>query len=292
MHHSNRTLSTIIAGLLLLVAGGGAFAGETLHYLAEMRSALTLWNWSGIAKATLTTVDATRCPGGGGCRETEVWMTSEGGASVLESIYPLRWLYRTAYRPDEKATLAFEELRKRRKVDHGEYQWRHRVIWLAGGRDAATRYDFDEEGTAIPEALGSWITSNKAEGFSLKLKNTRSVPMPLPALDRWGTFQLLRSLDFAAGASWRLPGAGPKGPLTFAVTVERKENIQAAGRSWETWKVRIDEAKSEATGNDPAPLYAWIATDAARTPVRFDMDHDIGRLRLTLAEEQNAGSAF
>jgi hypothetical protein len=108
--------------------------------------------------------------------------------------------------------------------------------------------------------------------------------MTLPALDRWGTFQLLRSLDLAAGASWTLSGAGPKGPLTFEVAVEQKEGIRAAGRSWETWRVRIDEGESEATGTDPGPLYVWIGTDEARTPVRFDMDHDIGRLRLTLVE--------
>lgn len=274
----------MLAAFMLTLVSRSAIADETLQYVAEMRNALSLWNWAEVARATLTTRDTTSCPGGGECRETRVWMTSAGIASALESIYPLRWLYRTAYRPGEKATLAFEELRKRRKADPGEYHWRHRVIWLAGGRDAATRYDLDEKGTTIPAALGSWITSDKADGLPLRVKNTKSVPMPLPALDRWGTFQSLRFLELAKGASWKLPGAGPKGPLSFAVTVERKESIQAAGRSWDTWKVRVDESKIDASGKDSAPLFAWIATDPARTPVRFDMDHDVGRLRLTLIE--------
>jgi hypothetical protein len=272
------------AGLLFLVANRGAFAEETLHYLGEMRSALTLGIWSGVAKATLTTRDVTGCPGGGDCRETEIWMTSEGVSPQLEAIYPLRWLYRTAYRPGEQNTLAYEELRKRRKADPGEYEWRHRVIWLAGGSDAATRYDFDEDGADIPGEVGAWMTTDRAGGLNLRLGNSREVPMTLPALDRWGTFQSLRQADLAQGASWTLAGAGPKGPLRFEVTVEGKENIEAAGRSRETWKVRIDERETGGSGKDPEPLHAWIAVEAPHAPVRFDMDHDIGRLRLTLTE--------
>ena len=283
MRQVDRRLPYLLAGMLVL-ASCHASADETLRYVAEMRNALTLWNWSEVASATVTTRDVTGCPGGGDCRETSVWMTSAGSSSALESVYPLRWLYRTAYRPADRSTLAFEQLRKRRKAGRGEYPWRHRVIWLAGGGDTAARYDFDEKGGPVPPALGSWITADKAADVELRLKHTKTFTTPLPALDRWGTFQVLRSLDLARGASWTLRGAGTKGPLVFEVSVEPKEQIEAAGRTWEAWKVRIDEGRSEATGEDPEPLFAWIATDAARTPVRFDMEHDVGRLRLTLVD--------
>jgi hypothetical protein len=66
------------------------------------------------------------------------------------------------------------------------------------------------------------------------------------------------------------------------VTVEEQEVIQAGMRSWETWRIRAEERREGADGASVAPLYAWIATDTARTPVRLAIDHPIGQVRLTL----------
>ena len=269
----------------LLVFPGWAYSLETLTYRAELNSVLTLGAWATVGTVTVTSRDVGLCPGGGSCRLTEAWLTSEA-APALEALYPLRYLYRTAYRPVQGTTLAFEELRNRRNPDgSGEYGWRHRLLWLQGRRESAMRYDFEYEGDETPEDVALWIHSDKAGGQPLKVHNTREVPMGLPALDRLGGLDLLRRIELTPGVSLTSPGAGPKGPLTFVVTVEQSETVETApGHVRDAWRVRIEERRSGRDEPDPAPLYAWIADDAARTPVRFSMDHVIGRLRLTLEQ--------
>lgn len=269
----------------LLVLAGWAGAAETLTYRAELNSVLTLGAWATVGTVTVTSQDVDLCPGGGSCRLTEAWLTSEA-APALEALYPVRYLYRTAYRPMQRTTLAYEELRNRRNPDgSGEYGWRHRLLWLQGRQASAIRYDFEYEGEAIPGDVALWVHPDKAGGQALKVHNTREVPMGLPALDRLGGLDLLRRIELSPGVSLTSPGAGPKGPLTFVITVEQSEKLETApGQVRDTWRVRIEERHSGRDEPDPAPLYAWIADDAARTPVRFSMDHAIGRLRLTLEQ--------
>ena len=269
----------------LLVFSGSAYAAETLTYRAELNSVLTLGAWATVGTVTVTSQDVDLCPGGGSCRLTEAWLTSEA-APALEALYPLRYLYRTAYRPVQRTTLAFEELRNRRNPDRsGEYGWRHRLIWMQGRRESAMRFDFEYDGEEIPADLAGWIHSGNAGGQPLKVHNTREVPMGLPALDRLGGLDLLRSIELTPGVSLTSPGAGPKGPLTFVATVEQSESLEIApGQVRDAWRVRIEERRSGRDESDPAPLYAWIADDAARTPLRFSMNHAIGRLRLTLEQ--------
>jgi len=269
--------------LVLCAAAGQAVAEEVLHYDVKMRSALTLFSWSDMGDGKITTREAA-CPSdaAGACRETSVYMTSVH-SKLLESTYPLRYLYRTAYRLDDRVTLAFEELRRRREKEGLEgYQWRHRVIWLADLVDGkGQRYDFDETGEPVPPPVLDWITKDKAEGYILKAKTHREVPTQGPALDRWATMQLIRTLDLAEGKRIELAGQGTKGTLAFTVSVERPEKVELAGRSWQTWKVRIDEQDLRPKGED-STLVVWVTDDEARTPVKFEMDHDIGLLRFEL----------
>lgn len=266
---------------LLLIVAGNLSASETLTYRAELKSVLTLFSWAMVGTITVQSEDSTRCPGGGSCRETEVWMTSETAPS-LESLYPLRYLYRTVYRPDRQQTLAFEELRNRRNAADDVYPWRHRMLWLAGRDGSAMRFDFDGKGEAPPPDVAAWVHDDKIGEGNLRVKNSREVPMNLPAVDRLGGLDILRSMELAPGVTWTRAGAGPKGSLTFRVTVEDKETLVTGSRTWEAWRLKVEERRNREGERDPAPLYAWIADDAARTPVRFTMNHIVGSIRLTL----------
>lgn len=269
----------VVLAVLLAIPGTAAAGVERLTYRAELNSVLTLFAWAHVGTVTVTSRDVDICPGGGRCRQTEAWMTSES-APALETVYPLRYLYRTAYLPERGETLAFEILRNRRGAD--AYGWRHRVFWLHGQAETAIRYDLDAEGERASGDLADWAHTDKAGDLTLRVRNHREVSMRLPALDRLGGLDMLRAENLEPGASWRQAGAGPKGSLTFIVTVEEQEVIQAGMRSWETWRIRAEERREGDDGASAAPLYAWIATDAARTPVRLAIDHPIGQVRLTL----------
>jgi hypothetical protein len=212
-----------------------------------------------------------------------MWMTSEGSDSVLESAYPVRYLYTTVIRPEEKSTIYFEVVRRRNKVKNpGDFPWRHRLVWLQGGEQELHRLDLSNTGDEVPDAISPWVNREKAGGVKLMVKDQRRFPVKLPALDRWGAFELLRTLPLEQGAEWSLSGTASKAPLTFEILVEDSETLEAAGKTWDTWKIRIKERKHSAKREDADPLYVWISTDEARIPVRFTMDHDIGELRLTL----------
>jgi len=270
---------------MALACGCGAvWAQEVFRYDVELRSPVTLYSWADMGTGTVTTREAP-CPSKEGeCKETSVFMTSER-SKLLESTYPLRYLYRTAYRFDNRSTQAWEELRRKRdKEASAGYQWRHRVIWLVDVKDGGMRYDFDETGHAIPTPVASWITKDKAEGYPLKAKSERKVPTRGAALDRWGALQLVRTLEMKEGEKTSLAGQGSKGPIAFDVVVEKREKLDLAGRVRDTWKVRIDEKSLlNKDGDKDSKLYVWVADDATRTPVKFEMEHDIGRLRFSLA---------
>lgn len=268
---------------LLVFTTSGITASESFSYRAELNSALTLFTWAMVGTVSFTSREIGSCPGGGDCRQTEVWMTSES-APALESLYPLRYLYRTAYDPRRQQTLAFEELRNRRGAEHkGRYPWRHRMIWLQGREDGAIRYDLDDKGETPPAEVSAWIhDGSSAASGSLLVKNSREVPMTLPAVDRLGGLDILRAKDLKPGMSWTQAGAGPKGSLTFRVTVGEKEIIETASRQWSAWKLRVEEHRHREGAQNPPPLYVWIADDAARTPVRFSIHHLVGRIRLSI----------
>lgn len=265
---------------LLVIGPASVIADESLTYDAEIKSIATLGNWAVIGEARMDSRSGIPCSEGGQCSETQLWISSEGGSSLLESTYPLRYLYRTRYRLDTRATLAFEKLRKDRKdKGPGTYRWRHRVVWLPEGADHGMRYDLDASGEPMPEELAAWVTTAKAGDLRLGVKTARRVDMTLPALDRWGTFQLLRTMALERGASWRLVGADTRGNLEFAVEVRGREKLDAGGRTWNAWKVQILEHEP---GKPDEQILVWIGDDEAHTPVRIEMDHEIGRMRLTL----------
>ncbi len=218
------------------------------------------------------------------------WLSANRGVDDLRIStgagvsYPLRYLYRTAYDPDKQQTLVFEELRNRRDAGlAGRYPWRHRMLWLQGRKDGAIRYDFDDDGDTPPAAVSAWVHDGSIEAVrSLRVKNSREVPMILPAVDRLGGLDILRAMDLAPGASWTRAGAGPKGSLTFQVTVEDKEIIETDSRQWSAWRLRVEEQRHRQGAQNPPPLYVWIADDAGRTPVRFSIHHLVGRIRLSI----------
>ena len=88
-----RRIYPILWFLAALTLAGGASAEESLRYVAEVRSAVTLWSWAEVGEATVTTTRGVPCPGGGQCDETRVWITSEGEtdgrALGLESANPV-----------------------------------------------------------------------------------------------------------------------------------------------------------------------------------------------------------
>lgn len=267
----------LIASCLLSGLTGPAIAAERLEYKAEIKSPLTLWDWVYIGDATFDTRQDVAC-GEGLCHETRLWFTSENSDSLLETAYPLRYLYRSLYRLDEQSSFAFEIVRKERKhKGPGEYAWRHRVIWLAQNQ-GATRYDLAASGDALPQDVAAWITTAKAQALTLKAKNIRPVAMELPALDRAAAFQWLRTLDLKQGGRWSFRGADPHGNLGFEIKVQAREPFSAAGRQWHAWKLQVKEIEEKSSDI----LYIWLADDARRTPLRVEMNQSIGQLRLTL----------
>ncbi|MEN8174269.1 MAG: DUF3108 domain-containing protein [Pseudomonadota bacterium] len=257
-----------------------ATAEERLAYNAEYKGPVSVYAWIGMGSAWVTTRD-TPCPSADPCQVTELWMSSEG-KSTLESLYPTRYLYRTAYSLEKGDTLAYEKRRKKRKVeDAAEYQWKHRVVWLDRTGGSGTRFDLAYAGDPLPEAAAAWIDSSVATAGALKSKKNRKLERARPSMDRWAIFQYLRTLDLSAEKEFRFDGVNSKGPLDIRVTVEGREELEAAGETWSTYRLRILE-QSAREDKKAEPLYAWIADDARRTPVRFEMSHDIGRIRLTL----------
>ena len=125
-------------------------------------------------------------------------------------------------------------------------------------------------------------TAHKMSGAEPKIKDVKEKKVAANSLDRWAMIQLTRRLPLKKGYTKKFPGTSGKDHLTFELTVKGEEKIEAAGKTWKTWKLRLIE--HEKGDEDKPPLNLWIAQDENRTPVQVEMEESIGRARFMLVK--------
>lgn len=270
----------LLLALMLLVPIGASQAtrtsppeGEALRYLVSYRGIFSAMAWVDIADAVLRErqLDEAAEP----LRELALFVTSEPH-DFVESVYPFRYRARSLYVPAQPGSLAFERYKETSKRKHD-------LFWLDRDQGHVMRFRPDgqqPDRAELPPRLTALLDPQRqmrCEGLGAALDQS-------PVFDRLGLLRRLRTLDLRQ-RTHRVPVTDGKRRLTYRITREAEETVEAAGRRWPAWKLRVEQMVQHGSDDEPhRPVYVWLSRGAERLPLLFENSHAIGRFAVRLAD--------
>jgi len=209
----------------------------------------------------------TRFPGAGAYAEAHLRASSER-YPLVEAIYPIRYRFRSWYRPDGSGVLAAEYLEYGSAADR-----EHKLIYLDR-----------------PEApfITRRLERTLPDLASLERGDYRSPPSGgvRRIFDRLGLLQLVRGLELAPGREIEASVSNGSHLLRYLVKVESEVEIKVAGRPWRAFKVRFDGLREDKQGREKhahRPVFIWLSVDPRHIPLVAESRHSLGLFRVELA---------
>ena len=259
-----RYLLVAWAWLLLGLPTSAASAAEELHYRVSYRGIFSVGAEVSIADVVLRTrTPAAQSP----YAESELVASSEAYAHV-ESIYPIRYRFRSWCWRDRSAVLASEYF------EYGDPRdTEHKLIYLdRPGKPFVSRPVSREAPLDIPV-----LRSGAYEPVAAKGERR--------AFDRLGLLQRIRGSDLHPGAVVESVVSNGSRMLRYRAKVEKAMPLRVAGREWSALKLRFDGLETDAHGNQKhshRPVYIWVSADPSHIPLLAESRHALGRFRVEL----------
>ncbi len=264
--------------LSLLLAAQSLHAAERLDYLIEYKGLLSGYGWTDVSRASITTSRRADCAGRGSCMVSTATLSSKG-YKVLEAVFKVRFHYRSFYQLNHLLTLAFETREKKYSKQYMPYGYKHSLAVMSRGADTIDYYKLGSKGDPLPAAVKPFVATDHKPAEKIRVKKVKHKPVVKNALDRMTLLQRVRSSPLKVGYKASYAGTDGRNKLMFRVTVVGTEDVKAAGKSWETWKVRIDELEK---GEKPVSLHVWISRDSRHIPVFIEIESSFGEARFHL----------
>ncbi len=262
-----------VFGYLMLALVSAAGAVEQLDYRVTYRGVFSVGADLPIADLSLATRRKFRSDFG----EAQLNVTS-GAYPFVESVYPIRYRFRSWTEPKAKGLLGFESYEHTRDR-------RHRLYLRGPSHSGVRRYDLTSgEGRAQLAQLAAGRRPSEVAASSRAL------------FDRLGLLQVVRAAQLHSGAEFKFPVTSGRSRFEYIVRVEGEDSVRIADRLLRAWKVRFEAVEQLVDGRRATahrPIFAWLAQDAVHTPLRVDVRHPIGRFRIELAASalQASGSS-
>lgn len=258
-----------------------SFVGEELYYQLSYRGLFTAFAEMSVADASLAT-RLLEVPGKDKPLLESVLTVSSADYDFIEALYPFRYRLRTLYRLDPQGSLAFERIKRTRKLKHD-------LVWVdrEGGHIHRYRLGLKGEGPLLPVALAQWVGSS-----DLGYDDRRSVPLSPSlesgVLDWLSLLQALRGLPELPDNGLSLPVTDGRKQVIYQVQLEGAELLQANGRKWNTQKYSFTAGEVLDKGEEPPdhnPILVWLTVGPERMPVRLENVHDVGSFVIELREQ-------
>jgi hypothetical protein len=261
-------LPWLLLCLCLLGAGVSAAPGDTrggtLHYRVSYQGILSAGSRVNIADVTLRTREPAP---DAGYHEAALTVSSAPYAYV-ERFYPIRYRFRSWYWSDRSGVLASEYYEYGRPDDID-----HKLIYLD-----------DRSRPFVTHTLGradSPELSDLAEGRY----HAASARGERHAFDRLGLLQAVRGMPLGIGQVHEFRVSNGSEMLRYRVKVEKRVRVRAAGRAWDSLKLRFEGLRTDRHGNERhahRPVYIWVSDDARHIPLLAESRHALGRFRVSL----------
>lgn len=267
-------LSIIITLLLPLSLN----AAERLDYLVEYKGILSGYSWTDVSSASIETRKVADCSDRGSCMMSRATMSSKGYA-VLEAIFKVRFHYRSFYQLKPARTLAFEMREKKYSDKYQPYGYKHSLAVIPDGGTRVDFYKLKSKGEPLPASAKQFIATDHKSADKIRVKKVKHKSVAKYSIDRLALLQRMRSVPLKKGYAASFPGTNGKDQLEFRVVVIAAEEINAAGKRWKTWKIRVDELEK---GDDTVSLFAWLSRDNRNIPVKIELKSSFGSARFIL----------
>jgi hypothetical protein len=255
-----------LAGLCALF-GGTVLAGhelEQLDYQVSYRGMLSLGQDVQIADVSLQTRRLGDAPG---LRALSLEASSAAYPAV-ESVYPIRYRFRTWLSGDGTQLVGFETNEKGQKV-------RHRLYLRDASALGVKRLEMQDG--AARRAIAQLDAG----------ENPTDVAGKDRLLDRLGLLQRVRRQQLAPGAEFRFAVTNGRHPLVYRVVVEAAQTLEFGGHAVPAWKLRFDGSRIRDDGaEEPShrPVYIWLSRAPAHVPLRAESRHAVGLFRVELKQ--------
>ncbi len=264
--------------LSLLLASVSLHAAERLDYLIEYKGLLSGYKWTDVSKASISTERLADCAGRGSCMVSTATLSSRG-YKVLEAVFKVRFHYRSFYQLNPSRTLAFEMREKKYSKQYMPYGYKHSLAVIPRGANTTDFYKLGSKGEPLPAAVLPFVATDHKSAEKIRVKKVKHKPVDKNALDRMTLLQTVRSAPLKVGYKASFAGTDGRNKLQFRVAVVAQEEVNAAGKSWKTWKVRIDELEK---GEKPVSLHVWISRESRHIPVFIEIESSYGEARFHL----------
>ena len=252
--------------LSLLLASVSLHAAERLDYLIEYKGLLSGYKWTDVSRASITTSRLADCAGRGSCMVSTAKLSSKG-YKVLEAVFKVRFHYSSYYQLNPSRTLAFETREKKYSKQYMPYGYKHSLAVIPKDSSTTDYYKFSSKGEPLPAAIKPFVATDHKSVEKIRVKKVKH------------KLQSVRSAPLKVGYRVSFAGTDGRNKLEFRVAVVAAEDVKAAGRSWKTWKVRIDEIEK---GEKPVSLHAWISMESRHIPVFIEIESSYGEARFHL----------
>lgn len=262
--------AALIAALAGLSAGQApAVAVDRLDYQVTYRGVFSLGQEMPIADLALET---RALDGNPRLRETRLEATSAAYTAV-ESLYPIRYRYRTWSTAEGGELIGFETYEKTSKL-------RHR-LYLGDASDLGVR----------PLDLAAGAGRHEIAQLDAGHSPVSAVAQQ-DLVDRLGLLQRIRAQELHDKAQFQFAVTNGREPFVYRVSVEGAHLLPLGGRRFPAWKLRLDGIKDVPGGTQEAvhrPVYIWVTRTTERIPLRADSHHPVGLFRIELKPPADLG---
>jgi hypothetical protein len=199
-----------------------------------------------------------------------IWQAGLSASSaaypLVESVFPIRYRFRSWTGPEPADLLGFEIYESTRKV-------RHRLYLRDDSISQMKRFD-------LTEGVGQQEMAQLEAGVSPVAADQRK-----GLLDRLGLLQLVRQQDLHEQARYRFEVTNGRERLVYLVKVETAQILDIGGLAVPAWKLRFDGLEHGRNGTQVAahrPVYVWLSRVSDHVPLRLDSRQAIGLFRVEL----------
>ena len=239
-------------------------ASEELHYRVSYRGLFSAGAEVSIANVVLRT---RRPSAHAAYLESELTASSEAYSHV-ESIYPIRYRFRSWYWRDRSGVLASEYFEYGRPDDI-----EHKLIYLDTRDKPFVTRNLRRKGPLdLPSLRNGSYQSAVASGER-------------HAFDRLGLLQHLRGQALRPGQVLESKVSNGSKMLRYRVKVEKATRIRLAGRDHAALKLRFDGLGVDERGREKhahRPVYIWVSKDERHIPLLAVSKHVLGTFRIEL----------
>lgn len=249
---------------LYQVSAAAADESEDLDYQVTYRGIFSAGSEIPIVDLVLQTR-----PAGGRGGLTEISLRASSVAyPVVESLFPMRYRFRTWVGSNPGQLVGFETCEKTGRL-------KHRLYLRDTSAKGVRRHDLKSgSGQREMQQLDAGVRpAAAAEGEAL--------------FDYLGLMQRVRTLELHEGAEYRFAVTDGRESSVYRVRVEAASALKQGGLSVPTWKLRFDGLQPGPDGGEGAvhrPFFVWLARTPTQVPLRLEVRHTLGTFRAELKQ--------